>query len=260
MAIRLAECAGLHRDGTQFGLSAVETHVRRLIWHQLCYLDIRVCQAVGPRPTIRAEEYDTKFPLNVDDRELESFIPPTQDAARFTEMSFSIIRFETAELSRKIWVGRPKVEKGEGSLTGLLRLVEEFRETASKKWMPIIDESKPLQAFAALMLQLNITGARISILHRYVVSSVSKIMISKADLVQVSTGQQVPERMTRLVWSSGTRLLEVSVDWQTNPAFKDWAWYFGAYQQWHVALLFGTSLGLVETVSNTVFVSSAPLN
>ncbi|TKA78392.1 hypothetical protein B0A55_04715, partial [Friedmanniomyces simplex] len=78
-AIRLAECMGLHRDGTFYSMSPVEVHVRRLVWHQLCFLDLRTCEATGPRPQIRPGDYDTRFPLNVDDSDLLADEAPTQD-------------------------------------------------------------------------------------------------------------------------------------------------------------------------------------
>ncbi len=69
-AIRLAECMGLHRDGSFYAMSAVDVHVRRMIWHQLCFLDMRTCEATGPRPQIRKDDYDTRPPLNVADADL----------------------------------------------------------------------------------------------------------------------------------------------------------------------------------------------
>ncbi|EDU49183.1 fungal specific transcription factor domain containing protein [Pyrenophora tritici-repentis Pt-1C-BFP] len=69
--IRLAECMGLHRDPTAYSTSSIETQVRRVLWFQICFLDIRTCDAVGPRPHIRLDDYDTRFPLNIDDVELD---------------------------------------------------------------------------------------------------------------------------------------------------------------------------------------------
>ncbi|PGH04644.1 hypothetical protein AJ80_08478, partial [Polytolypa hystricis UAMH7299] len=43
-AIRLAECMGFHRDPEEYGLGAIETHVRRMIWYQICYLDLRTSE------------------------------------------------------------------------------------------------------------------------------------------------------------------------------------------------------------------------
>lgn len=57
----MAECMGLHRDGQTYGMNPLETHVRRLIWYQLCFLDIRTCEAQGPRPTIRRDEVSLYF-------------------------------------------------------------------------------------------------------------------------------------------------------------------------------------------------------
>lgn len=63
---------GLHRDGTEYGLGPVETHVRRMIWYQLCFLDIRTCEAQGPRPGIREEEFDTQMPVSLASEEEEN--------------------------------------------------------------------------------------------------------------------------------------------------------------------------------------------
>lgn len=169
MAIRLAECAGLHRDGTSFGLTPVEVHVRRMLWYQLCFLDIRICEAVGPRPSIRADEFDTKMPLNVDDHELGSLVAPKQDHARFTDMTLSRVRFECTELSRIIWRERPRIERGESSLTALLRQAEEFKDRMTKKWIPLCDPNITVQAFTILFLQQAFAKSHIGILHRYVV-------------------------------------------------------------------------------------------
>lgn len=169
MAIRLAECAGFHRDGSNYSLSAVEIHVRRLLWYQLCFLDVRTCEAVGPRPSIRVEDFDVKMPLNVDDLELESLVPPTEDAARFTENTLTRLRIESTELTRVIWRERPRVETGETTLTALLRVIEAHKQRMITKYLPLLDHKQPLQAFAALFIQFMIARSSIGVLHRYVV-------------------------------------------------------------------------------------------
>lgn len=171
MAIRLAECASFHRDASLFGLNPIDTHVRRLLWYQLCSLDVRVCDAVGPRPSIVAENFDVKLPLNVDDRELDSLVAPTQDAVRFTDTTLYRIRIESSELSRVIWCERPRVEKGLTSLTALLKIIEAYKDRMARTYMPLLDQRIPVQAFTALFIQFTVAKASISVLHRYVVSS-----------------------------------------------------------------------------------------
>jgi hypothetical protein len=158
---------GLHRDGTEYGLKPIETHVRRMIWYQLCFLDIRTCEAQGPRPGIRLDEFDTKFPLNVDDVELEQPIAPVEDATRWTDMTFSLMRMECSEMMRILWFDRPRLEKKQVSLTAVLGKIENFRKIMHEKYLPLMDENIPIQLCAKTWMSILLTRMHIMILHRY---------------------------------------------------------------------------------------------
>lgn len=220
-AIRIAECMGLHRDGTEYGLSPVETHVRRLIWYQLCFLDLRTCEAQGPRPGIRREEYDTQFPLNVDDVELEKYPPPKKSANRWTDMTLSLIRMEFNEMHRVVWVERVRLEKKKTSLTAILAKVENFHRDMREKYLPLIDETIPIQHFGRLVFDVLYYRMHIMILHRY----------------HNSVATKIPDRLRQIILTSGTQQLEDSIEIATSPLLKPWAWYIGAMQQWHAAFL-----------------------
>ena len=60
--VRAAQAMGLHRDGSQYHLSALETEMRRRIWGQICMLDFRAAEEMGFEPTIRLGSYDTQLP------------------------------------------------------------------------------------------------------------------------------------------------------------------------------------------------------
>ena len=177
-AIRLAECMGLHRDGTDYGLGPVETHVRRLIWYQLCFLDIRTCEAQGPRPGIKQEDFDTKLPLHVDEIEIEDSYTPTKSAKRWTDMTLPLIRIQCHEIYREIWFDRPRIEKKQISLTAVLGKIETFRKAMDKKYLPWIDDNVPIQRCAHLLLIQLTTRMHIMVLHRYH-NSVAFIIPSK---------------------------------------------------------------------------------
>jgi len=166
-AIRIAECMGLHRDGTEYGLGPIETHVRRMLWLQLCCLDIRTCEAQGPRPGIRADEFDTQFPLNVDDAQLEVTHYPTESDSRWTDMTLSLIRMECNEIIRQIWVDRPRLEKKKISLTAVLGKVENFRRKMKDKYMSFIDDRVPVQRAGRLIFEIQSLRMHAMILHRY---------------------------------------------------------------------------------------------
>ena len=175
LAIRLAECMGLHRDGTIYGLSPIETHVRRLVWYQLCFLDIRTSEVQGPRPGIRKEDFDTKLPLNVNDIELESSDRPPESARRWTEMTFSLMRMECTEMYRLIWIERARLEKKQTSLTAVLGKVEAFRKALENKYFSVIDNSVPLQEYARQVMFILTNRMHIMILHRYYAGVSTKI-------------------------------------------------------------------------------------
>lgn len=45
------------------------------------------------------------------------------------------------------------------------------------------------------------------------------------------------DRLRQIVLTSGTQVLEDAIELETSPVLERWAWYSGAYQQYHTALL-----------------------
>ncbi|CAL8578858.1 hypothetical protein XPA_004629 [Xanthoria parietina] len=220
-ALRIAECMGLHRDGTEYGFGPVETHVRRLIWYHICFLDIRTCEAQGPRPHIRSDEFDTQFPLNVDDEELEALDPPTTSASRWTDMTLTLIRMEANEMCRVVWVDRLRLEKKKISLTAVLGKIENFRKTMKDKYLRFINDNIPVQHLGRQICEIVTLRMHIMVLHRY----------------HNSVAYQIPDRLRQIIINSGTEIMERAISIETSPALSPWAWYSSAIQQYHTALL-----------------------
>ncbi|KAL8715855.1 MAG: hypothetical protein Q9220_000522 [cf. Caloplaca sp. 1 TL-2023] len=212
-ALRIAECMGLHRDGTEYGFGPVETHVRRMIWYQICFLDIRTCEAQGPRPHIRADEFDTQLPLNVDDEELEGPEPATESASRWTDMTLSLIRMECNDICRVVWIDRVRLEKKKISLTAVLGKIENFRKMMKEKYLSLINDSIPVQRLGRHVCEICSLRMHIMILHRY----------------HNSVAYQIPDRLNQIIINSGTECMERSIEIETAPAFRLWAWYSSAY-------------------------------
>ncbi|KAL8675093.1 MAG: hypothetical protein Q9168_000464 [Polycauliona sp. 1 TL-2023] len=220
-ALRIAECMGLHRDGTEYGFGPIETHVRRMIWYHICFLDIRTCEAQGPRPHIRSDEFSTQFPLNVDDEELDALDAPTVSAARWTDMTLTLIRMEANEMCRVVWVDRLKLEKRKISLTAVLGKIENFRKMMKDKYLQFIDDNIPVQHLGRQVFEITTLRMHIMVLHRY----------------HNSVSYQIPDRLRQIIISSGTEIMERAITIETAPALSPWAWYSSAIQQYHSALL-----------------------
>lgn len=220
-AIRLGECMGLHRDpGDVYGLPPVECHVRRLIWAQLCFLDVRTCESQGPRPIIKREDYDTRFPLNINDADLLDVDPKDTDG-QWTDMSFSRMRFECNEMHRVVWQDRIRLEKKQISITHALGKIESFRAAMMSKYNPIMDDSVPIQRAARLLLDLQLLRMHIMVLHRY----------------HNSVTVRIPDRLRQIILTSGTTSMEAAIKLETIPELAPWRWYCGAYNQWQTAFL-----------------------
>ncbi|KIW15961.1 hypothetical protein PV08_06011 [Exophiala spinifera] len=221
MAIRLAECMGLHRDPEDvYGLNPVECHVRRIVWFQLCALDFRTCETQGPRPGIKREDYDTRFPMNINDTDL-LLANPQEAKDQWTDMTLSRIRFECLEMQRIIWFDRIRLEKKKISLTHLLGKVESFRRAMESKYNKTFDLEVPIQNYAHLLMTLLIQRMYVMILHRY---------LNNANNV-------VPERLGQLTVQSALKACESAIAMERLPLLEKWKWFGGAHQQWHMAFL-----------------------
>lgn len=166
------------------------------------------------------------MPLNVDDAALDASNPPEDDANHWTDVTLSRIRFEYVAFSRDLRAMLLALEKKESTITIVLRKVEEFRRDMEKKFLHMMDETVAIQAFALRILRLEGSKLHIRVLNRYAVSA----------------PQAMPLRLRQVVWFSGTALIEIGVDIDTSLRFKEWAWYSGAIQQYHTALLLLTEV------------------
>jgi hypothetical protein len=225
----MAECMGLHRDGRSYGLNALDTHVRRLVWHQLCFLDIRTCEAQGPRPSIRRDDYDTRLPLNCDEGLLSSAAaagndePPAAD--HWTHSLLPLIRFEINEMMRIIWVDRRKLEAKRITLTAVLAKIEAFRQRMLDKYEPMLGDpaaALPIQRYARIVMNLLLYRLHAMVLPQFHANA---------------AGAQLPPRLNRVLITAGIMIIELGIRLETDPGLTPWSWYCGAYHQFQIALL-----------------------
>ncbi|KAL5121030.1 hypothetical protein ACEQ8H_000879 [Pleosporales sp. CAS-2024a] len=231
-AIRLAECMGLHRDPLIYSTSPVEIQVRRILWYQICFLDLRTSEATGPRPQIRQDDYDTRFPLNLDDEDLERAesgqggIDVRKDSKSFTDATLVRMRFECYEMHRFLWSERPKLEQrranGERKVTlvALLARVQSFKAAMERMYLPMLRKGEPLHTLASEIYGILSDRFYILLLQKY-----------------LSSAQKMPDRLRQLVMSAAVSILEHSMVIEQQPALSIYSWYVGALHQYHPSIL-----------------------
>jgi hypothetical protein len=187
----------------------------------LCFLDQRTCEATGPRPQIRKEDYDTKLPVNVNDLD---FINPNgtiEDRSYWTDNTLFRIRAECMEIRRQIWFDIVALDKKKKTLTSVLVRVQKFRNSLESRYFPMLDEKNPLQVFARHVMALGVNGLYIQVLHRYLFSTTTKM----------------PDRLRQVLIEAGLAQMENAIALETTPSLAPWSWYKGAFNQYHSALL-----------------------
>jgi len=85
----------------------------------------------------------------------------------------------------------------------------------------MLDDQIPAQALALHIMAMTVHGCFIQVLHRYL----------------FSTTQKMPDRLRQILIEAGVVNLENAIAMETKPELAHWAWYGGAYQQYHAGLL-----------------------
>ncbi len=233
---------GLHRDGAEYIYDAVTLQVRRLIWHQLLLLDTRAYESHGPQLLIREESFTTKFPLNVDDDDLEQSGAPCEDSDGWTDMTLTRIRMECDKVIRRIYVDRERIGPGEGqiSLTDVLYYIFQFRKSMKQKYVRMIDDNNPLQYYGRLNIDLHTRRMHAMMLHRYHGMSALERMPGQHLLLKTSMLASLhasTDRLDENMSESGVATMAIAKEIETSEGLEPWLWYAGALVQHHYALL-----------------------
>jgi len=170
VAIRIAQSMGLHRDGPIFGINPLETEIRRRLWYEICLLDLRTAEEHGSDPGISTQSYDTKLPLNIEDTDiLPNSAYPIIPRKGFTEMTFSLIRFEVLDCFRIVVKSTPGAVKVKGveqlTLEEKEKMLDELALKLAVEYQVGLDLSVPIQGITDMVIRLMIGRALLSLYH-----------------------------------------------------------------------------------------------
>ena len=147
MALHLAQALGVHRDGTNFGLSPFETEMRRRLWWHISLLDSRSAEDHGTDPTFSNAFYDTQLPMNVNDDDIypEMHKWPTPQTG-CTEMSFCLVRFELSIVSRRLNFQPPGTDNTQDARRNLdmsEKIIDDAHRHIEEKYLQHCDMNVP---------------------------------------------------------------------------------------------------------------------
>ncbi|KAL2036736.1 hypothetical protein N7G274_010531 [Stereocaulon virgatum] len=219
--IRLAECADLHRETKGAAISSVERQVRRSLWHQICFLDVRTAEAQGHQPIIRDGEFNTPLPSNVDDTALAALNDLPSFSERWTDATFTLIRYECNLVYRSIFKKRVQIDNQKIDLKSVRRWVDKRKAYIEEKYLNHLDESIPLQHCAKVVGRL--------------LTAKFNAMLLRRHLWEDNVTAPQHELQDTLVQSS-LIVCESAVKLDASPYLAPWSWYAGAFQRYHTSV------------------------
>ncbi|PVH93292.1 hypothetical protein DM02DRAFT_619357 [Periconia macrospinosa] len=242
LAVRMAQTLGIHRDGAHFNLTPFEIEMRRRLWWQVCILDARASEDHGCDPTIVEAQFDTKMPLNVNDTDLH---PDMKDfpAERqgFTEMTFSLIRFEVTNIFRRIFYVPPSPFRCQEFFSTLSipekeRWISNCHQRLEDKYLQNCDMANPLCWITATLSRLIMSKMWLIVYHPH----------QRRD-----GGASLPQETKDKLFITSLENIEYSILIETEARTSQWAWLFRTYVQWH-AIAFLLSELCVRTKGEAV--------
>ncbi|RSL80559.1 hypothetical protein CEP51_006460 [Fusarium floridanum] len=230
VVIRNAQAMGLHRDGTNFQLSPYETEMRRRVWWHICVLDLRASEDHGCDPSIYDQNYDTKFPLSINDEDISpsDTVPPPERVAG-SDMIFCLLRFEVAVAIRRLNYPAPVgSHKSELSVGQKRRMVETVEKHFYERYIHRCDITKSFDWVSATWAKLMLAKMWLA------VSNPLQPHSDSDDTATTPTPR--PVNMRSLAFEKSVEVLELSDLLETGHRAARWRWLFLTHFQWHAVV------------------------
>ena len=223
VAVRLGHSFGLHRESSKVNLSPYQVELRRRLWWQIIHLDIRCCEDRGSDPIIHDNTFNTKWPLNINDSDMDpDSMEPIVERQTFTEMTKvygSHFVWQTA-----VRVGFEAPAKDSEDQSTLLSfeqkalLINRLEKQVEERILRHCELTNPLAWVTSVVMRLVMARLRLALYHppMYDDRSVSHNLISRDSVLKAAV-----------------QVLEYSHLLDTEPAAARWRWYFNTHVQWH---------------------------
>lgn len=240
LAVRLAQNAGIHRDGTHFNLSPFTVEMRRRLWWSICVLDSRACEDSGHDATLPHSGADTLIPLNINDSDMTVQMKEApQPRVGLTEMSFSLVRFEATSLFRRLQynptgcLGQNDEEQG---LAKKMKQVSETQTRLQNLYLKYCDLSDPFSWYIYTIAQIVFTKMQ---------------LVAHHPSLRRAGYTELPKETQEYLFTSSIMILEYWLALNTEKKTQKWRWLCETYIQWY-ALAFLLSALCVRPESEEV--------
>ena len=239
LVIRMALALGLHRDGSNFGnsLSPYEVELRRRVWCAVCALDVRSSEDQGTDLTIMPSSYDTRFPLSINDSDIEPGSKETpRERDELTDMTYALLNFEVTGLAQRMMAsakqasvpngaaGAPSTSSGEQFLQEQNRMLEEVHRKLESRYLRHSPDT------SSVIYWTSVTITRLFMAKMTLILNLPRLLQVDKSSSALSLADE--DLRTRLL-SSAIDVAEYNDALKTEKACRRWRWLCETYTQWH---------------------------
>lgn len=216
--------------------------MRRRLWWQISSLDGRASEDQGTDPSIGEQSFDTRFPLNINDEDIDPSMKDTPaEREGATEMTFDLIRYSMGITARRLSYappaeGRCRTMNASLSIADKERMIEDLHQYLEKKYLGHCDMSVPLHWVAATVARLILAKMWLVVHHPF----------SRSD-----AGAGLPQETKDRLFRTSLEVIEFSRLLETEKTTLRWGWLFRTYVQWH-AIAFVISQLCTRTIGPEV--------
>lgn len=219
LLIRLAMKIGLHREPSTLGLPPFQAEMRRRLWWHICTLDVRTAEENDMDPLIYEPMFDTRFPANLNDADLDVHMtePPLLTRQR-SEMLYTLIRVEGSYAARKL-VFSPRFTTDNGypslSIQEKNHSIGSILEDFSERYLRYCDNTIPICHLTVTSIQMVLAKVKLTINHP---ARNGALPLSDAQLCDL-----VPRSI---------EIIEYANTLRTSDQYSRWIWLFQKYIEW----------------------------
>ncbi|KAI2473126.1 fungal-specific transcription factor domain-containing protein [Annulohypoxylon bovei var. microspora] len=220
LAIRMGQALGLQRDGSRFAhLTPYEVEMRRRVWWSLCAVDVRASEDQGTDLTITQGSFDTRFPLNINDADID---PETKETPKeregITDMTFSIVFAGQTAVTQQLMA--LSLKDGTSRLDEQSRLINEFYERLDKSYLQYSNETSNI----AYWVTVTVT--------RLLVAKMSLIIYFPVLFCPNEHSSDSEDLRARL-FIAAIEVAEYNHALNAESACRNWRWIFQTYTHWY---------------------------
>ncbi|CAH0056476.1 unnamed protein product [Clonostachys solani] len=228
LLIRIAHGMGLHRDGSQLGLTPFETEMRRRLWWGILALDLRSAEELGTELSISETSYDTQLFLNINDSDIHPAMkePPAPREGR-TDTSTVLTRYEMMVLTRRLFTDIPS-KNNQISHADLVNMQTQLYQRIKERYLSHAKgDSDPLWWMGATVIRIIMAKMRL-------------FMYQQSMFPGADAGLSCDIRQS--IYLASIEILELSEKLDSDAKCKQYKWLFLTYSNW-----FCLAFNLIET-------------